>query len=269
MDNIILSKKHYFLTINQDIETICEPLKQFGIVYFNHARFFDDNSAYILTNGKDSIYNHVNKQYPIDKPAPKGTFGKKFHYFPFLDSTDINSKHVHAYRNEFNLENPIYFVEKYEGFTDVFVYSAMPDNLAILNFYLNNLEFLEKFKFYFKDKASKLIAKANKTRIILPKHMWTNYNDSKNLTINNNTKPSQKLTLKHYLLRVGKQEVSITKREFDVIKSLASGCSVKEAATTMGISPRTIETYLNNARYKLNVKKKSEIIKILADSNLL
>lgn len=266
-----LTPKHYSLTIKNDVATICEPLRRFGVTYFSHARVFHDKTVYALTNNVDSYYNHFKKQYPMDRPIPRKLFGEKFHYLPFLDSDDICYNQLREYREMYNADNPIYFVENYESYTDLFIYASMPGNNDVVNFYLNNIDILEKFKFYFKDKANKLIEKSNKNKILVANHMWSNFGRDENQQLSNINKQqlNDQLTSKHYALHVNHQEILITKRELDVLRSLSCGGTLKEAARAIGLSYRTVESYLDNIRYKLGIHKRSEIIKVLRESNLV
>ena len=46
---------------------------------------------------------------------------------------------------------------------------------------------------------------------------------------------------------------TLTPREVDVLRLLASGCSCCQAATRLGISPHTVVTHVKNAYRKLGV----------------
>jgi len=48
---------------------------------------------------------------------------------------------------------------------------------------------------------------------------------------------------------------SLTSRERAVLKQIASGASSKEAAATLGVSPRTIDFHRANIMRKLSAKK--------------
>lgn len=167
------------------------------------------------------------------------------------------------YRNLFNVTYPIYFCEMGTDYIDILVYGSTPNNSNIINFYLNNLNFLENFKYYFKEKAQKIIEKSNKNRIILPEKMRPN------LGGNNIETLKYPFTVKRYTIPVKAGEVQITKREIDVIRCFTKGYTAKEAAIVLKLSSRTVECYFNNIKVKLGLAKKSSIISKLSDLNLL
>jgi DNA-binding CsgD family transcriptional regulator len=58
-----------------------------------------------------------------------------------------------------------------------------------------------------------------------------------------------------------------TKREMDVLKLLIRAKTSKEIATHLGLSHRTVEHYLENAKRKVGVSSKSELIDKIITSN--
>jgi len=54
-----------------------------------------------------------------------------------------------------------------------------------------------------------------------------------------------------------------TKREKDCLGYLVYGLTTKEIAFELGISPRTVEFYLNNIKDKMGCYCKSQLLKII------
>ena len=67
--------------------------------------------------------------------------------------------------------------------------------------------------------------------------------------------------------KIEKKCLSLTKRELDCLNNLVLGYSTKEIAKVLGLSPRTVEDYLQNAKDKLRCSKKSEVIQIMLSRN--
>lgn len=55
----------------------------------------------------------------------------------------------------------------------------------------------------------------------------------------------------------------LTPRERDVLAEVASGCSTKETARRLGLSPRTVEGYRVSIMRKLGVKKPAELVRLV------
>lgn len=59
--------------------------------------------------------------------------------------------------------------------------------------------------------------------------------------------------------------VKLTNREFDCAKLLMNGCRIKEIAAIINLSPRTVETHINNLKIKFDCRDKIELIIKLKD----
>ena len=56
-------------------------------------------------------------------------------------------------------------------------------------------------------------------------------------------------------------EAGLTAREIDLLQAFASGCSYKEAARTLGISPHTVGNHVKSIYRKLEVRSRSEALR--------
>ena len=64
-------------------------------------------------------------------------------------------------------------------------------------------------------------------------------------------------------------EIYLTPREYDCLKVLQEGKTIKEIARDMQLSPRTVEFYLKNLKVKFGCKSKTELLALVARSNML
>ena len=61
--------------------------------------------------------------------------------------------------------------------------------------------------------------------------------------------------------------ITISKREWECLYMLAGGKTMKEAAKSLRLSPRTVESYLNNLKIKTGYNTKSDLIKMYLDNS--
>lgn len=61
--------------------------------------------------------------------------------------------------------------------------------------------------------------------------------------------------------------VYLTTREAEASWLIARGCTIREVAQKMSLSPRTVEFYLGNVRHKLGAQNKNELLQILYDND--
>lgn len=61
----------------------------------------------------------------------------------------------------------------------------------------------------------------------------------------------------------------LSPREREVLKLLAEGCSVKEVATRLNVSVKTVDTHKTNLMRKINVHDRAELIKYAIQRKLI
>jgi len=65
------------------------------------------------------------------------------------------------------------------------------------------------------------------------------------------------------------EELQISKREYEVLKAIASGLSNKEIATQLYVSESTIKTHVSNLLVKLNAKRRTQALQIAQELQIL
>lgn len=74
---------------------------------------------------------------------------------------------------------------------------------------------------------------------------------------------------KFYINEPEERYICFTQREAETMKHLLLGKTIQRAAHTMHLSPRTVECYLKNMKKKLKCRTKTELIRKVADSQLI
>ena len=62
---------------------------------------------------------------------------------------------------------------------------------------------------------------------------------------------------------------SLSEREFEALRLLGAGLSVKDVAVKMGISPKTVSTYRDRIREKMRLKTNAEIVRYAVERGLV
>lgn len=263
-----LPHNHHSLTSSYELANIASPLKNFGIEHFLYARIYKDFTAYCLVTHRAYHKHHFERKYLIFPPIPQSFIGNRFYYLITGNESFVYQPMLAELKEHFNIWYPFYYLEYYEDFIDLFVFCSTPNNPDIINFYYNNIDLIDNFKFYFKDTAKSLIFEASKNKIILPEQMRPNISlFDKNKTFTENKKPFIPRP-KYFLINYLGKEIPVTEREMNCINLLKLGYTMKEIAIIEQVSPRTIETRMNYIKDKLGIRMKSDMIKALhADKN--
>ena len=148
------------------------------------------------------------------------------------------------------------FVYSDKNYIESFSFGTPKTQQAMLSFYFNNLDILQRFIDYFKTQSFDLFKQADKERLLFPTHMTTNTNfNAPDFSEN------QRIDLL-MSIRAIKKHHHLTEKELCCLKHLAYGKSIKEIASILNNSPRTIETHLSNIKAKIGCFSKSQMLDV-------
>jgi DNA-binding CsgD family transcriptional regulator len=237
-----LKSNHIFYESSAILRECIINLKKYNIQYFDYHRCYNDGGRIYLGTHAGFLKHYLdNKLYLQGNMEAEP---KLYEKQAFLWST-LPNQDIFQCAREYDIDNGIFLVFTKANYNEYFAFAGSRKHFGLINFYLNNLDLLERFCVSFKDQARSLIKTAKKNRIILPyhRHGLTSYNAS----------PSDKFE-GSYLT----QELS--KKQIECSHWLLTGASAKEIGLHMKISYRTVEDYIDILKQKLLVRNKSELI---------
>jgi len=210
------------------------------------------------------MQHHLKHEYPCYPTIEEKFLSKKFHYIVMPELEDGFNQPAYDYQDYFNISHPFYMFERYDNYFDLYVYALEKGSVASVNTYFNNIPMLENFKFYFKEKARKLIENSKKNKIIIPKHMQANFGG---LQKNNDLCKKESISFlpKKYFFESKDEVFWFTSRQMEVLTYLGRGFTAKQIAKKLTLSVRTIESYINDIKLKLDIKNKSDLISYCYD----
>ena len=248
--------KHVVREAQADVAALCAPLFQkLDLNYFHYGRFYRDGSLAVLysrMDWHDCFYkNKFKTTVPLANQEIK--FGQ---YQVCLWRGSVSDDTLSTARNFTNLDHPINVTIAHKDYFEGFAFATRTGNDSIINTYFNNMDLLLNFTRYFKDQAAELIEKSEQNRFILPKAQQAD-----GLKILDNV--SSALTM------VGAYgEVAITFKEFEALRLLCRGLTIREIAYRLKRSARTIEMHFNHLKAKLGCKRKSQLIELALENNI-
>lgn len=265
MTNAYLRDHHHAFRIKEDINEICKPLfKNTPINGFVYEKGYRNGDAILLTTFPEFFQLSFEKNYPFTWRVPKAIISDEFWYY--TDKNGPYSQLIADVNQIFNIYYPIDFLSVTDNYFELFAFGCRINDPSMIGFYLNHVETLHKFRSYFKDKASQLIADAdNYHKIYVPPSLRTNVIEDY-VTLKNESNYINKLKhefeMQHRELHYNGKCIKLTKREADVLCELASGYSLKVASNTLNLSYRTVESYLKNIKNKLGCVYKNQVVDI-------
>ncbi len=245
-----LSKNHVFSTAEKDMQDIyINKLGSYGVSYFEYLRVYDNGRSIILASNQDIIRYVFDNEMPIVAPIQQQYIQNNFHYF--ILPVGNYERAVHNIKADFNLAHFINLVERHPGYIELYCFGANAHNPGIINFYLNKMDVLEKFKCYFKEASSNLLKNALKNKIVLSNSMLPPY---KGL---------------HECPSYAAGSYHLTDRQADCLYYLMNGMSIKQIAKRLILSPRTVEHYLEAVKIKMGCKSRVELFEKARDLKVI
>lgn len=249
-----LKERHITLQSTQEMQEISSPLKLLNVDFFSYTRFYFDGTSISLLTHTDWYQNFLKQEIPncVNVFGLKTSVNLWVETFP--ERANMEAK------NNYNIDNGINFVQRNNDYVELISYatkSNLPNGLA---YFLANIDLLEKFIHYFKEKAEPLIKNAIKERIVIPKIMRGYQDVHSSLTVD---KETRRTFLKQ--IDYDKKIRQLSKRELQCLKYLAKGNSAKQIAKNLGISSRTVETHITNLKNKMNLYHKNELFDLYWD----
>lgn len=255
----------YQKKVYREVLEICDPLFNFfKINFFSHTRAFHDGTfASLMTNPELTEY-YISQKYPIRFSNGSGIYLESGYYSEFHLNDESSNQIILDLQTKFNTAHFFYIIDKKKNYDDMYAFSASQENKMVLNLYLNNLDLINQFLLYYQEKSNSLIKKCN--LISYDKEYFcianqVNYNNVGNRPCFDN------MLLNKIKLTGNNGEVIISKREFDCLKLIIKSHSFKEIGKILNISPRTVETYINNLKYKLGCETRAQVIELIISLN--
>ena len=135
--------------------------------------------------------------------------------------------------------------------------------------YLNDADQIYRLISFFNEKAENLIP-SNEKEFLTPfmDDFKLELPVPENCTATSMRVLTSKTPLKKITLHHDKLKVKLSLREIQMLHFLAEGFIVKEIAASLKLSNRTIEAYINNIRNKLQLSKKSDLIRVYKSNDV-
>jgi len=239
-----------------DIIELTAPLRKLGLDYFSATRYDSNNVANFFVSDDEAIKYYIkNPNFFYEEPMSTVTrLLKPGEYYRTEVFKKIPPYTTPAHFKGFNI-----IQDHKNGIRETYYFN-------IINANFNEYNLLRAFVSEFREKASKLIEKADKISIPI---MYTNANPFEmvnNLSlVNAHLRDGVKnfLTETQYIYCKYLQAASkynLSHREAQCLLLIIEGKLNKQVADILNLSTRTVEAYLSHISYRLNCRGKNKII---------
>ncbi|MFT6834741.1 MAG: DNA-binding CsgD family transcriptional regulator [Francisellaceae bacterium] len=245
-------QEHPFLCNSEKVNEVIKPIvKHFRLDSFNYHKTYHDRSQIRLTN-QPNWYEH----YLKEKLYLHSIFelnSKIYSPCYILLSNIITHGNILNDAKKFGINHAITFIDPCDDGCQFFFLGTTQNDPDFLNQYISNIQLVKKFIHYFNIKAISLINEIEKYK-------------TKSLDMKQNQlKFNQINELDKFTFISELYNLKFTSRELECITFLLKGNTSKQIANELNISFRTIEVYIEQLKFKLNVKSKNDLIRVLLE----
>jgi DNA-binding CsgD family transcriptional regulator len=261
------------LQLAPELSAVCARfMEAFSITDVGYTKFCSDGKRIIIETSQD--FMHSCQELSLEAEISNFRFylesfqrtspNKIYNYLLPCETTDplFNLLHQH------NICHGISFFIRGEGEVEVVHLASYSLGVKATEFYINDLPTFHEF--------ARFVCEQMKTKQ-LQHYEWLQINplaelictpiipdfaaeDAKKFEFEILTPPLLHEASCYVMTQAG--EVRVSSREQDCLSLLVAGFSIKEVARMLMLSPRTIESYVNNLRYKTGATSKQELIRI-------
>lgn len=237
-----------------EVKAIADLLCPLGIDYFSYVENTSDGTVIALLNKEEFAQAYLaNQWYSLDFINTNFNFCMQGMYlWDAINQSEFKKLRALVER-VFKIYHGCSITKVNKGIKKTYNFAtSSKHNVEIQNFYINNSSLLQAYIRYFEDKASHLINTSD--QIIIPEHLSSRSSTNlSHITEQDEQKFLQGLALKYNL--------GLSPREVECLRLIATtGNSTKQIADFLGLSCKTVESYIRNSKVKLRCHTKAELI---------
>ncbi|MBA3661134.1 MAG: helix-turn-helix transcriptional regulator [Gammaproteobacteria bacterium] len=245
-----LQDNHFFYTASPLVREICAPLAKLNINHFSFTKSYTSGKRIYLTTHVSLLHHYFLDELYLIGNCENNPSG--YQEQTLLWST-LPKQQLFQHERNLGLMDGIFVIRPAENFTEFFNFSTTLKNCHVINIFMTHYDVFKNFIPYFKEKAASIIREAERHHLILPFH--SNSLNQKNAIV----LPEPELNGLFI-----KNKIRLSRQQSQCAFHLLKGKSTKSIAKALNLSPRTIETYINNMKIKLAVNNKTELLIELA-----
>lgn len=252
----------YIARYSNSIQSVSEPLKHhFGIEYFTYHRIDSQGKYTVLVDRPDWAEYYVSEKFFLTDPFLRhpDLYKSGMALIETCGSLEHKEK-ISKAKNDLSLDLAVVVIEKHADSVEFFGFSANQATSSLAQICLNHSFLLKAFAAHFKREMHPILAKMDEAAPSLLQLKGSDFYTHEPLDLKLKTYSHHS-----YLKEIGmafevEQAKKLSRRERECLELLLAGESAKGSAQHLNLSPRTIESYLENIRAKLGCVNKEALL---------
>ncbi len=237
------------LTHAEDLAQICKPLEKLNIHYFAQVKIDQNNHFSAIGMKPEFAKLYLEKEYYNFDIHMAKTEGERSYILWDLINVDKQSLALQEDCQGHNINHLFTIVQVGNKNKEYFHFATEANLPSINNRYLQNLDVLNRFILYFKDKISshKSLAKSHDYKFSISDQKANFYTQTESVALD----PSN-LMQEFSLTRIAFNDQGdyLTHREFECLHWLSLAKTIDQIALLLNITTRTVNAHIANIKEK-------------------
>lgn len=270
-DEMLITPKHPLLLLSAEFSELCKPLLLFHIHHVTYLKQFNNGARIMLSNKPQWVKDYYDLALFDSSLFEKKPSDYESGFNVWLGDYDL-PVYQHG-RRYYNTADCITITEPQHDSCEHYLFSVAPEHSKTIQYLVNHIDILYHFISFVRDRGELLLKKSEKSKIILNDidgdHYFKMQNSQGKFEESRKLFYNQTRLRRYYYDVDGRYKIKFTERELTCISYLLNNKTAEETSTLMNISRRTVESYLDNIKDKLNCKNKVVLIEQLKKDKFL
>ncbi len=262
----------YIIKYANQISKATRPLRDhFGISYFTYHKIDADGKYVVLVDRPDWAENYVTEQLFRNDPYLRhpAVYQSGISLIGSYGSKEYKKNILEAGKKVLGVDIGAILIQKNDSLVEFFGFFGSKKDSFLESLYLNHSPLLKSFAIHFKKELRSILTDMEKSSSLLVdlkgKDFFCEENIDPNIALPTRLAYYKDLGMKSEIEKIGQ----LSSRERQCVKLLVQDKSAKETAIILGLSPRTVEFYLENVKDKLFCFSKLELAKLVKNFEYL
>jgi len=259
---MIIKNTHPYIETSKQLNSCSLLLKKINVTCFSYIKNFNNGKQIYLSTQPKWVEDYYNLELydSSDYEAEPVSYETGISLWSPDSGTPIR---LHG-RDYYNSNHGITIINKFSNHCEFFFFSGPANRPKMQEFFVNNIDLLEHFILFFKDKFHCELKKLEKCKNPIVKESANNIQEKQiNITTHSKRAFLEGTQIRQLTHKLNSSPVRFSTQQTACIRALLENKTLPEIAHIMNLSKRTVESYVDAIKNKLNCHSLSELLHIV------
>lgn len=254
--------EEYIIKHSNRIQKVTKPLRElFGVTYCTYHRIDRDGKYTVLLDRPDWAEHYVSKKFYLTDPFLRNpdVYQSGACFIESFGTPEYKESVLKSGKTFFKADTAILLIDKQEDGVSFFGVTGDNSSCDLRKLSLNHLPILQAFHAHFASELDTILQEMQQGAAPLSNLKGKDYFCKTPIRPTIAPEAHRQLLKSLGLADYYEKAHLLTKRERDCLKLLLDGKSIKETASLLSLSYRTVEHYYENIKAKIGVHTRSAL----------